>query len=55
MQPRLDYVLRSWEREKVAVGQMKVVGKMGLAFYKDFAPDGAANQKALRNTVGIRG
>jgi len=36
---RRGCVPRPWEREKVAAGRMRVVGKTGVGGYKDFTPD----------------
>jgi hypothetical protein len=40
MPPRRGCVPRPWERERVAVGRVRVVGN-SAGSYKDFAPDGA--------------
>jgi len=45
MPPRRGWVLRPWEREKVAVGRMRVV-RNGAGGYKDFVSDGAAANRS---------
>jgi len=45
MPPRRGCILRPWEREKVAAGRMRVVGKMGTGGCKDFAPSGATDRR----------